>query len=61
MSNNVALKVKGTTLTITIDLNQAGEPSKSGKSTVIASTRGNATIPSHPDLRLGLNLYRVQR
>ena len=59
MADNVQLSVKGSKLTITIDLNHAGEPSKSGKSQVIATTRGNSPVPNHPDLRIGLNLFRL--
>ena len=59
MGNNVRLSVKGSTLTITIDLKHAGEPSKSGKSQVIASTKGNVPVPGHQDLRLGVNVYRL--
>lgn len=61
MNDNVKIAVKGSTLTITIDLSQAGQPSKSGKSEVIASTRGNAQVPGHPDIRLGVNCYRMTR
>lgn len=61
MANNVDLLVKGKKLTINIDLSKKGEPSKSGKSTVIASTKGNVPVPDHPDMRLGLNLYRIVR
>ena len=61
MANNVNVSVKGKKLTITIDLAREGEPSKSGKSVVLASTRGNMPIPDHPDVRLGLNLFRLER
>lgn len=44
-------------LVITVDLSVEGVPSSSGKSTIIASTQGNATVPG-TDLKLGLNLYR---
>ena len=59
MAENVTVSVKGTTLTIKIDLSQDGQPSKSGKSQVIASTKGNMPIPGHTDLRLGVNVYRM--
>ena len=58
MSDNVKLDVKGKTLTITIDLAQEGEMSRSGKSKLIASTKGNVSVPGHADLHLGVNLYR---
>ena len=56
---NVKLAVSGKKLVITIDLGAEGEPSKSGKSVVLATTKGNVPIPQHEDLKLGLNLFRV--
>lgn len=51
--------VKGNTMTIEIDLAERGEPSKSGKTTVIASTHGNRTIKTDSgDVVVGLNVYR---
>ena len=61
MSDNIDLVVKGKKLQITIDLSKEGEPSKSGKSMVIASTHGNTPVPQNPDIKLGLNLYRSVR
>ncbi len=60
---NITTEVKGTKLIITCDISVKGQPSASGKSTVIATTRGNARIPGTGDksgveLKLGLNLYR---
>lgn len=45
------------TLIITINPEVKGRDSASGKSTVIASTEGNVSVPG-TDLTLGLNLYR---
>ena len=45
-------------LIITINLTKEFGRSKSGKSTIIATTAGNNSIPDHPDIHLGLNLYR---
>jgi len=45
-------------LVIEIDLNKDYGRSKSGKSVIIATTSGNVSIPDHPDIHLGLNLYR---
>ena len=61
MGENISLLVKGKKLTIVIDLSKEGEPSRSGKSTVIASTHGNVPVPLNPEMRLGLNLYRLTR
>lgn len=43
-------------LVITIDLGKKGQPSKSGKSLVIASTKGNADIGN--GIMLGINCYK---
>ena len=48
----------GENLIITINLSKDFGRSKSGKSTIIATTAGNISIPDHPDIHLGLNLYR---
>jgi len=54
---NVQMQVTGDKLTITIDLSKSQGPSKSGKSEIIATTGGNASVPGKP-FKLGLNLYR---
>jgi len=56
---NVAMKVEGTILTITVDLAVQGEVSASGKSLVIGSTEGNVTVPGTSDMvvKVGLNVY----
>ena len=55
---NIEMTVKGDELVIKIDLTKDYGRSKSGKSTIIATTAGNVSIPDHPDIHLGLNLYR---
>lgn len=55
---NIEMKVNGEELIIIIDLSKNFGSSKSGKSTIIATTSGNISIPNHPDIHLGLNLYR---
>jgi hypothetical protein len=55
---NIEMTVKGDELVIKIDLTKDYGRSKSGKSTIIATTAGNISIPDHPDIHLGLNLYR---
>lgn len=54
---NVAFTVKGNMLTITVKLNAKRTPSASGKSEVIATTKGNVTIPGTDDVKCGLNVY----
>jgi hypothetical protein len=48
-------------LTVTIDMTDEGQPSKSGLSRNIASTHGNVSIESLgvPGAHLGINLYRL--
>jgi hypothetical protein len=54
---NVAMSVDGDILTITVDLKKEFGPSSSGKTIIIASTEGNATIPDREE-KVGLNVYR---
>lgn len=56
--DNVEYTIKGNTLTITIDISKEGVKSSSGKSVVIASTKGNKQIDAKKGLVLGLNLYK---
>ncbi len=55
---NVKLEVKGSELVITVDLSKNYGRSKSGKTTIIASTEGNVSVPGTDDVKLGLNLYK---
>ena len=54
---NVTLAVKGNTLTVTIDLSQRNGPSSTGKTLMVASTKGNANVPGHPGIKLGVNVF----
>jgi hypothetical protein len=54
---NVEMSVAGNILTITVDLTKEFGPSSSGKTTIIASTEGNVTVPDR-DEKVGLNVYR---
>jgi len=54
---NVDIKVKGNVATITIDLSKDYGPSKSGKTTIVATTAGNVTVEG-TDVVLGLNCYK---
>ena len=53
---NLDIKVKGNVLTITVDLSKQLGPSASGKSMVIASSRGNQPIPGTEAIA-GINIY----
>lgn len=54
---NVKMTREGDKLIIEVDMSQDLGPSSSGKTTVIASTRGNAKVPES-DAMIGLNVYR---
>lgn len=54
---NVELTVEANMLTIKVDLSREFGPSASGKTTIIASTEGNVTIPGREE-KIGLNIYR---
>jgi hypothetical protein len=56
---NVKTEVKGTKLFIEVDLEAPGEPSASGKSLVVASTRGNQAVVGAEGFTIGLNLYKA--
>ena len=55
VGRNVEYVIEGTKLTIEIDLAADTEPSKSGKTLIVASTGGNKSIG---DVTIGLNAYR---
>mgnify|MGYP000989619893 CR=1 FL=1 len=54
---NVDMKVDGNLLTITIDLSKNFGRSRSGKSTIIATSAGNKEVPG-TDAKIGLNIYK---
>jgi len=54
------ITVTGSKMIIEIDLSAKGEPSKSGKTIVISSTRGNKKIKTDTgEVTLGMNLYKA--
>ena len=55
---NVKLRLDGKKLTIEVDLAAKGKSSASGKSLVIATTKGNVDVPGADGVKLGLNIYR---
>jgi ABC-type multidrug transport system ATPase subunit len=54
---NVDMQVEEGTLTITVDLSARHGKSGSGKTTIIATTAGNVSVPGHDDIKIGLNIY----
>jgi hypothetical protein len=55
---NITIKVDGEIMKIEIDLAQDFGKSKSGKTLVVASSEGNVPVPDHPNMRLGINVYK---
>jgi len=57
---NVDVKWEKDVLTVKVDCAKEFGPSKSGKTTIIASTEGNAsfTSPTGKTVTMGLNVYR---
>ena len=59
--DNIQIEVKDNKAVITIDLSKDFGPSKSGKTIVVATTRGNVPIPGAESIKLGLNCYNIRR
>jgi len=55
---NVEMTVEGNILTIKVDLSKDFGPSASGKTTIIASTKGNISLTEDEDIKIGLNVYK---
>ncbi len=54
---NIEMSVAGDVLTIKVDLSKTFGKSGSGKSTIIASTEGNVSVPGKEEVKIGLNVY----
>ena len=54
---NIEMNVEGNILTIKVDLSQRFGKSSSGKSTIVASTEGNQSVPGNEEIKIGLNIY----
>ena len=57
---NVVMSVEKSILTITVDLAKDLGNSKSGKTTLIATTGGNQMVEGHVGVRIGLNCYKAK-
>ena len=55
---NINMTVQKSILTITVDLTKTFGPSKSGKTTIIASTEGNVGVPGKEEIKVGVNIYK---
>jgi hypothetical protein len=58
---NIEVKVEGNKLVLTVDLTKEIGPSSSGKTTLLASSEGNANVPGHEGVKFGLNVYRAKK
>ena len=56
---NVEMTVAGNILNIKVDLSKEFGLSSSKKSTIIASTEGNVSVPGRQE-KVGLNVYRTK-
>ena len=54
---NITVEVQGDTLILKVNLKKTFGPSSSGKTTIIASSEGNQSVPDHPEIKFGLNVY----
>jgi len=57
---NIEMSLNGDILTIKVDVSKTFGKSSSGKSTIIASTEGNVSIPGRDEVKIGLNVYTKQ-
>ena len=55
---NITTKVENGKLVITVDLKKEFGPSKSGKTTIIASTEGNPAVEGTTGIFFGVNVYK---
>ena len=58
---NIEFQTNGDQLVIAIDLSHEVGESASGKSMIIATTRGNVQVPGYEEVTVGLNVYRPFR
>lgn len=54
---NVKATVKGSILTLEVDLSKRGAKSSTGKTVRVASTEGNLPVDGYPDIKFGLNVF----
>ncbi len=59
LGQNITATIEGDKLTLVIDLGANIGVSKSGKSSMIATTAGNLTLPG--GVVIGVNVYRKQQ
>ena len=57
---NIKTEVKGNILTIKVKLDAKTKPSASGKTLIIASSKGNKQIDGTDGVIMGLNIYKFK-
>lgn len=57
VGQNVHMEQEGDLLTIRVDLSKRFGKSSSGKTTIIASSQGNVSVPGDDSIKIGLNIY----
>ena len=56
---NIEMKIEDNILTIKVDLSKTAGPSASGKSIIVASSKGNQPLPEpYSDVKVGLNVFK---
>lgn len=61
IGDNVDYQIKGSTLTITVDLSKRLGPSASGKTIKIASSNGNVPLGHPSGATIGINVYTKEK
>lgn len=55
---NIEMSLDGDMLTVKIDISKEFGPSSTGKTTIIATTEGNHSIPGNETIKIGINVYK---
>lgn len=55
---NIVMVAEGGILTIKVDLTKDYGPSSTGKTHIVATTRGPKPIAGYPEISVGLNVFR---
>ena len=59
IGKNVAMRIEGDKLIVEVDLTKDFGNSKSGKTVIVASSEGNASLPEpYDNIKMGLNVYK---
>jgi len=54
----IVMTRKGDELIVKIDLSKTHGPSKSGKTTIVATTEGNVPVEGSPEIKIGINAFK---